>query len=118
MPELLALEGVTAGYGQATVLEDITLKVGTGDSLAVLGRNGVGKTTLLATIMGLTRVHAGRLQWQGRDPAALATHRRAAAGIGWVPQERWMWPSLTVEEHLTAVSRPGAWTLARVYRQF
>ena len=118
MRELLALDGVTAGYGQATVLEDITLAVGAGDSLALLGRNGVGKTTLLATIMGLTRVHAGRLQWQGRDLAALATPGRAAAGIGWVPQERWMWPSLTVEEHLTAVSRPGPWSLSRIYRQF
>ena len=118
MRELLALDGVTAGYGQAVVLEDVTLEVGAGDSLALLGRNGVGKTTLLATLMGLTRLHAGRLRWEGRDLAGVPTHRRAAAGIGWVPQERWMWPSLSVEEHLTAVSRPGPWTLARVYRQF
>jgi len=118
MRELLALEGVTAGYGKAIVLEDVTLEVGAGDSLALLGRNGVGKTTLLATLMGLTRVHGGRLRWEGRDLAVLPTHRRAAAGIGWVPQERWMWPSLTVEEHLTAVARSGPWTLARVYRQF
>ena len=118
MPELLRLEGVTAGYGDATVLEDISLALDEGDSLAVLGRNGVGKTTLLLTLMGITRVRGGTLAWRGEDLSRVAPHARAAAGLGWVPQERYMWPSLTVEEHLAAVARPGAWTAERVFRQF
>ena len=118
MTELLALDGVTAGYGASVVLEDVGFTLEEGDSLALLGRNGVGKTTLLITLMGLTRVHRGSLRWRGGDLAALPTHRRAAAGLGWVPQERYMWPSLTIEEHLTAVARPGRWTLERVYEIF
>ncbi|MGA8033451.1 MAG: ABC transporter ATP-binding protein [Casimicrobiaceae bacterium] len=118
MPELLALEGVTAGYGASVVLEDVGFALEAGDTLALLGRNGVGKTTLLVTLMGLTRVHRGTLRWRGEDLAALPTHRRAAAGLGWVPQERYMWPSLTIEEHLTAVARPGRWTLSKVYEIF
>ncbi len=118
MAELLAVDGVTAGYGASVVLEDISLALEEGDSLALLGRNGVGKTTLLITLMGLTRVHRGALHWRGRDLAALSTYQRAQAGIGWVPQERYMWPSLTIEEHLTAVSRPGRWTLRRIYELF
>jgi branched-chain amino acid transport system ATP-binding protein len=86
--------------------------------MALLGRNGVGKTTLLVTLMGLTRLHLGTLRWRGGDLAALPTHRRSHAGLGWVPQERFMFPSLTVEEHLTAVARPGRWTVARVYEIF
>jgi branched-chain amino acid transport system ATP-binding protein len=78
----------------------------------------VGKTTLLVTLMGLTRLHRGTLRWRGADLAALPTHRRSHAGLGWVPQERFMFPSLTVEEHLTAVARPGRWTVARVYEIF
>ena len=118
MSELLAVEHVTAGYGASVVLEDISLALEEGDSLALLGRNGVGKTTLLVTLMGLTRVHRGTLRWRGRDLAGLSTYQRAQAGIGWVPQERYMWPSLTIEEHLTAVSRPGRWTLQRIYELF
>jgi branched-chain amino acid transport system ATP-binding protein len=118
MPELLRLENVTAGYGDATVLEDISLALDEGDSLAVLGRNGVGKTTLLLTLMGITRVRRGALAWRGADLARIAPHARAAAGLGWVPQERFVWPSLTVEENLTAVARAGPWTLERVFRQF
>jgi branched-chain amino acid transport system ATP-binding protein len=118
MTELLALDGVTAGYGASVVLEDVGFTLEEGDSLALLGRNGVGKTTLLVTLMGLTRVHRGSLRWRGGDLAALPTHRRAAAGLGWVPQERYMWPSLTIEEHLTAVARPGRWTLKRIYEVF
>jgi branched-chain amino acid transport system ATP-binding protein len=118
MPELLAVEGVTAGYGDSVVLEDVSLAMEEGDSLALLGRNGVGKTTLLVTLMGLTRLHAGSLRWRGGDLAALPTHRRSQAGLGWVPQERFMFPSLTVEEHLTAVARPGPWTVAKVYEIF
>jgi len=118
MPELLAVEGVTAGYGESVVLEDVSFAMEEGDSLALLGRNGVGKTTLLVTLMGLTRLHRGRLRWRGGDLAALPTHRRSQAGLGWVPQERFMFPSLTVEEHLTAVARPGRWTVPKVYGIF
>jgi branched-chain amino acid transport system ATP-binding protein len=118
MPELLAVEGVTAGYGESVVLEDVSFAMEEGDSLALLGRNGMGKTTLLVTLMGLTRLHRGRLRWRGGDLAALPTHRRSQAGLGWVPQERFMFPSLTVEEHLTAVARPGRWTVPKVYGIF
>jgi branched-chain amino acid transport system ATP-binding protein len=118
MPDLLAVDGLTAGYGEGVVLEDVSLRVDEGDSLALLGRNGMGKTTLLVTLMGLTRVHRGTLRWRGGDLAALPTHRRSNAGLGWVPQERAMFASLTVEEHLTAVARPGRWTVASVYELF
>jgi len=118
MAELLAVEGLTAGYGDAIVLEDVALTLEEGDSLALLGRNGMGKTTLLVTLMGLTRMRRGTLRWRGQDLAALPTHRRSRSGIGWVPQERFMFPSLTVEEHLTVVARPGPWSAARVYELF
>jgi branched-chain amino acid transport system ATP-binding protein len=118
MAELLAIQGVTAGYGDSVVLEDVSLEVGEGESLAVLGRNGVGKSTLLLTLMGFTRVHGGTMRWRGRDLRTLAPHARAAGGIGWVPQERGMFASLTVEEHITSVARPGAWDLKRVYGLF
>jgi len=118
MAELLAVEGITAGYGESVVLEDVSFVLEEGDSMALLGRNGVGKTTLLVTLMGLTRLHRGTLRWRGADLAALPTHRRSHAGLGWVPQERFMFPSLTVEEHLTAVARPGRWTVPRVYEIF
>ncbi|MSO54763.1 MAG: ABC transporter ATP-binding protein [Rhodospirillales bacterium] len=118
MSELLAIENVTSGYGESVVLDDVSLRVNEGGSLALLGRNGVGKTTLLITLMGLTRLHGGTLRWRGEDLARLSTHERARAGIGWVPQERSVFPSLTVEEHLTAVARPGPWTIERVYAMF
>ncbi|AZU55421.1 ABC transporter ATP-binding protein [Ralstonia pseudosolanacearum] len=118
MAELLSLERVTAGYGNAVVLDDVSFGLDAGGSLALLGRNGVGKTTLLATLMGFTRLHGGRIRWRGADIARVPPHRRARAGLGWVPQERWVFPSLTVEAHLTAVARPGAWDVARVYRAF
>ena len=118
MSKLLALEKVTAGYGDSVVLEDVSLAMEEGDSLALLGRNGVGKTTLLVTLMGLTRLHGGAIRWRGDSLARVATHRRAQAGLGWVPQERYMFPSLTVEEHLTVVARPGPWNLKRIYDMF
>jgi len=118
MAELVALDAVTAGYGASVVLEDVSLSLDEGDSLALLGRNGVGKTTLLVTLMGLTRVHRGALRWRGGDLSRLSTWQRAREGIGWVPQERYMWPSLTIEEHLTAVARPGHWTVRKVYEVF
>jgi len=118
MSELLALDKVTAGYGEAVVLEGISLAMQEGDSLALLGRNGVGKTTLLTTLMGLTQLHGGSIRWRGGDISRVTTHRRAHAGLGWVPQERHMFPSLTVEEHLTVVARPGPWNLKKVYEIF
>ena len=118
MADLLRLDNVSAGYGEAVVLEDISLSVAQGDSLALLGRNGMGKTTLLVTLMGFTRLHRGAIRVLGADVAALPTHRRVHSGLGWVPQERCMFASLTVEEHLTAVARPGYWNLRRVYQVF
>ena len=118
MSALLALDSVSAGYGESVVIEDVTLAVEEGECLALLGRNGVGKTTLLSTIMGLTRLHGGRLAWRDRDITRLPAHERARAGIGWVPQERGMWRTLDVEEHLSAVARPGAWDARRVFDLF
>jgi branched-chain amino acid transport system ATP-binding protein len=118
MADLLEVEGLTAGWGEAVVVEDVSLSLGAGDSLAVLGRNGVGKTTLLCSLLGLTRRRRGTLRLSGRDLTRLPTHVRARTGLGWVPQERALYPSLTVEEHLAAVARPGPWTADRVYRLF
>ena len=118
MPDLLALEQVTAGYGEARVLNDVSLGLAQGESLALLGRNGTGKTTLINTIVGLTNLFGGRIALDGRDITRMPSHRRALSGIGWVPQERNIFPSLTVEENLTAVARPGPWTLERVYATF
>jgi branched-chain amino acid transport system ATP-binding protein len=114
----LVLEGVSAGYGDTIVLERISLRLSPGQTLAVLGRNGVGKTTLLATIMGHTRLHSGGIRFVGQEITALPPYRRARLGIGFVPQEREIFPSLTVEENLTVAHRPGQWTLARVYDYF
>ena len=116
--QLLALDNVTAGYGESVVLENVSFTLREGDSLALLGRNGVGKTSLLVTLMGLTRLHGGSIRWRGADIATVPTYRRAHAGLGWVPQERHMFPSLTVEEHLTVVARPGEWTLKKMYQMF
>jgi branched-chain amino acid transport system ATP-binding protein len=115
---LLALTDVRAGYGDAVVLDGIALEVPPGGSLALLGRNGVGKSTLLLTIMGFTRVIRGAIAWRGRDITRLAPHRRACDGIGWVAQEREIFPSLSVEENLLVASRPGRWDLAAVYDLF
>ena len=115
---LLALDDLRAGYGDAVVLDGISLEVADNGSLAVLGRNGVGKSTLMLTIMGFTTVARGRLRWRGRDISAMAPHRRAALGLGWVAQEREIFPNLSVEENLTVAARPGRWDLAAVYRLF
>ena len=115
---LLVLEDVRAGYGEATTLDGVSLEVPAKGSLAVLGRNGVGKTTLLLTIMGLTRQTRGRILWQGRDITQLAPHLRARAGLGWVAQEREIFPSLSLEENLTVAARPGRWDLKSVYDLF
>ncbi len=118
MAELLRLEALSSGYGESVVLEDIALVMEEGDSLAVLGRNGMGKTTLLNTLMGLTSLHGGTVRWRGGDITRMPTHRRAQAGLGWVPQERCIFSSLSVEEHLTSVARPGSWTVPGVYKLF
>ena len=118
MSELLAIEHLTAGYGEATVLTDVSLTVGESESLALLGRNGMGKTTLLSTIIGVTRRLGGSIRLAGRDITDMRPDQRAHAGIGWVPQERSIFPSLTVEENLTAVCRPGPWSPSKVYELF
>ena len=115
---LLALNDVRAGYGESVVLAGISLELAEGGSLAVLGRNGVGKTTLLLTIMGFTRIASGSMRWRGRDIGRLTPHRRARLGIGWVAQEREIFPSLTVEENLTVAARHGRWDVPDVYRLF
>jgi branched-chain amino acid transport system ATP-binding protein len=115
---LLKLENVTAGYGDAVVLHGISLELSEHGSLAVLGRNGVGKSTLLLTIMGYTQLRAGRVLWGGQDLSRIASHRRAVNGIGWVAQEREIFPSLSVEENLTVAARPGPWTLDAVFKLF
>jgi branched-chain amino acid transport system ATP-binding protein len=115
---LLALRDLRAGYGESVVLDGVSLDLAAGGSLAVLGRNGVGKTTLLATIMGCTSVRAGAILWRGRDITRLTPHRRARLGIGWVAQEREIFPSLTVEENLTVAACPGQWHLHGVYALF
>jgi len=118
MAELLALEGLACGYGESVVVEDARLALREGECAALLGRNGAGKTTLLASILGLVRRHRGRVRWRGEDIGEWPTHRRALAGIGWVPQERAMWRSLTVDEHLACVARPGPWTPERARALF
>jgi branched-chain amino acid transport system ATP-binding protein len=115
---LLALNDVRAGYGDAVVLDGISLDVPEHGSLAVLGRNGVGKSTLLLTIMGGTHVTRGGVRWRGEEMTARPMHRRARAGLGWVAQEREIFPSLTVEENLTVASRAGRWDLKSVYGLF
>jgi branched-chain amino acid transport system ATP-binding protein len=115
---LLALRDIRAGYGESVVLDGVSLEVPEGGSLAVLGRNGVGKSTLLLTIMGYTDVGGGAVLWRGRDVTRLPSHRRAREGIGWVAQERDIFPSLTVEENLTVAARAGRWTLEAVYDLF
>ena len=118
MADLLQLDKVTAGYGEAVVLNQVSFSLAAGETLALLGRNGTGKTTLINTLAGTTRQHAGCIMLDGVALHGLASHARAAAGIGWVPQERNIFKSLTVLENLTAVARPGAWTPQRVFDMF
>src|SRR6187401_138181 len=118
MAELLGLDRVLAGYGNAVVLNGITLELQDGRSLALLGRNGTGKTTLLNTIIGVTTHRGGTIRLGAADVTGLRPEQRAQAGIGWVPQERNIFRSLTVEENMTAVARPGPWTVERIYGLF
>ncbi len=118
MAELLRLDRLRAGYGEAVVLADVSLTVEQGQSLALLGRNGMGKSTLLNSIVGVTRYRGGSITLGGRDITRLSPERRAVAGVGWVPQERNIFRSLTVHENLTAVALPGPWAPERVYDMF
>ena len=115
---LLRLDKVTAGYGDAVVLHGISLELPEHGSLAVLGRNGVGKSTLLLTIMGFTQLRAGSVTWRGQDISRVAPNRRATNGIGWVAQEREIFPSLSVEENLTVAARPGPWGVDAIFKLF
>jgi branched-chain amino acid transport system ATP-binding protein len=118
MAELLRVDNLSAGYGEAVVLQGVSLALDEGETLALLGRNGTGKTTLINTLAGATRQHGGTITLGGVALHKLPPHQRAAAGIGWVPQERNIFKSLTVHENLTAVARPGKWTPDGVYAMF
>ena len=115
---LLELKDVRAGYGESVVLDGISLELAEAASLAVLGRNGVGKSTLLLTIMGFTNLRRGSIFFRGKEIRGVAAHRRAQLGVGWVAQEREIFPSLSVEENLTVAARPGLWNLRRIYDLF
>jgi len=115
---LLAFHDVRAGYGEAVVLDGVSIEVPKNGSLALLGRNGVGKSTLLLTAMGYTNLLRGNVRFAGRDITRTPPHRRARLGLGWVPQERDIFPSLSVEENLQVAARPGRWTLEAVYGLF
>jgi branched-chain amino acid transport system ATP-binding protein len=118
MADLLQVEGFSAGYGEAVVLTDIGFTIADGQSMALLGRNGTGKTTLINSIVGLTTHKAGSIRLAGRDITRERPERRVAAGVGWSPQERNIFRSLTVQENLTAIARPGAWNVERVFGMF
>src|SRR5665213_2213987 len=118
MADLLTIEQLSAGYGEAVVLSGVSLSLMEGQALALLGRNGMGKTTLINTIVGVTHYFGGTIALDGTDITRLRPDQRAHAGIGWVPQERNIFKSLTVHENMTAVARPGPWTLAKVYTMF
>ena len=115
---MLSLSKVRAGYGETVVLEDVDLELPERGSLAVLGRNGVGKTTLMATVMGHTTFHAGSISFAGKAIDQLPVYERSKLGIGYVPQERMIFPSLSVHENLDVARRPGRWTIERVYDLF
>jgi branched-chain amino acid transport system ATP-binding protein len=114
----LELDGVSAGYGETVVIEDVRLSLAEGERLSVIGRNGVGKTTLLGTVMGHTNLHRGNIRLNGEDISCFPIHRRARAGLGYVPQEREIFPSLSVRENLDIAARPGRWTLEAVFELF
>jgi branched-chain amino acid transport system ATP-binding protein len=118
MPELLRVDNLSAGYGDARVIVNLDLSLEKGESLAVLGRNGVGKTTLLNSLIGVTTRHGGRISLGGVDLTLSPPHRRALSGIGWAPQERDIFRSLTVDENLTAIATRGPWTAEKVYAMF
>src|SRR5262249_10109437 len=118
MASALALSHVSAGYGDTVVLEDVSLALAPGESISVIGRNGVGKTTLLATVMGHTTLHKGDVAMAGNSIARVPVYRRALLGLGFVPQEREIFPSLSVRENLEVAARPGDWTQERIFELF
>ncbi|HEX4928926.1 MAG TPA: ABC transporter ATP-binding protein [Burkholderiales bacterium] len=127
MPAVLEVAGLRAGYGETVILEDVALALPERGALAVLGRNGVGKTTLLATLMGHTTFHAGTIRMAGRNVEKIPVYERSRLGLGYVPQGRAIFPSLSVEENLQVAQRPGAegtagsrarWSIERVYGLF
>ena len=118
MPDLLVIEDLRAGYGEAVIIPGLSLRLAEGEALALLGRNGTGKTTLINSIIGATRRFSGTLSFRGADVTRSPSDARARAGIGWVPQERNIFRSLTVEENLTACAMPGPWDLRRLYKMF
>ena len=118
MSDLLNIENLRAGYGEAVVLPNMSLRLPESQVLALLGRNGTGKTTLINSIVGVNRRFGGTVTLGGLDITGMRPDQRARAGIGWVPQERNIFRSLTVEENMTAVAQPGPWTVAKVYEMF
>jgi branched-chain amino acid transport system ATP-binding protein len=118
MSDLLDISELRAGYGEAVVIPKMSLQLAEGQVLALLGRNGTGKTTLINSIVGVTRRFSGTLKLAGKDLTSLRADQRARAGIGWVPQERNIFRSLTVEENMTAVAQPGPWTVRKIYEMF
>ncbi len=118
MSDLLDINDLRAGYGEAVVIPKMTLQLGESQVLALLGRNGTGKTTLINSIVGVTRRFSGTLKLGGKDITSLRPDQRARAGIGWVPQERNIFRSLTVEENMTAVAQPGPWDVKKIYEMF
>jgi branched-chain amino acid transport system ATP-binding protein len=118
MPSALEMRRVSAGYGETVVIEDIDLTLKPGECISVIGRNGVGKTTLLSTVMGHTTLHSGEMLLDGKALDGMPSFRRALAGIGFVPQEREIFPSLSVRENLEVAARPGQWTQERVFELF
>jgi len=121
-PPLLAIEGLHAAYGLSRVLFGVSLQVEAGECVCLLGRNGVGKTTTMRSVMGFLKPTAGRILWKGVDIAGWPPHRVARAGIGFVPEDRRIFAELTVWENLDvatrAAQRPGEWTIAAVYELF
>jgi branched-chain amino acid transport system ATP-binding protein len=118
MVEVLRVEALTAGYAGTVVIDDVAFSLDDKGGIALLGRNGVGKTTLLSTLMGHTHVRSGKIVLAGRDITALPSHERSKLGLGFVPQEREIFPSLTVYENMIVAARAGAWTVDRVYELF
>ena len=117
MAELLHVDKLWAGYGDAVVLEDVSFTLNEGDSMSLLGRNGMGKTTLLSTLMGAANYRSGVMRFAGQDLSKVAPHARAHLGLGWVPQERDIFASLSVEENLTVVATKGPWDLLKIVKK-
>src|SRR5437762_11890993 len=116
----LEIADLSARYGEAQALRDVSLHVGEGELVTLVGRNGAGKTTLLRCVMGLHRQNTGSIRLNGRDISDLPPHTRARAGLGYVPDDRRIYATLAVEENLTLppVVAPTRWPLDRIYETF